>query len=213
MTQSLLANPIWHALTGPHAQFAEVHGTARRYRRDVSVFSAVDTLDETGWDDLAACVDSKRGGVLVLRDEPPPAAPGWSELARFDLDQMVATSVDEPNSADWRDLGPDDVDAMVELTALTEPGPFLPGTAQFGGYVGVFDGDRLVTMAGQRVHLPGYTEVSAVCTHPDARSWARRRRHVRGCVAHHRPRRTRLPPRTARQRTGENALPTPRVSP
>lgn len=170
MTKSLLANPVWHALNGAHAPFAEVHGRARRYRRDVSVFSAVDTLDDTAWDDLTACADDTRGGVLIIRDEPPSPAPGWNELARFDLDQMVATSIDEPaTAATWRDLGPSDVAAMVELVALTEPGPFVPGTPQFGGYVGVFDGERLVAMAGQRMQLPGYTEVSAVCTHPDAR--------------------------------------------
>src|SRR5438876_782865 len=34
---------------------------------------------------------------------------------------------------------------------------------------GVFESDRLLAMAGQRLSLPGFVEVSAVCTHPDAR--------------------------------------------
>jgi predicted GNAT family acetyltransferase len=38
-----------------------------------------------------------------------------------------------------------------------------------GDYLGVFDGGRLVAMAGERFRLPGHTEVSAVCTHPDGR--------------------------------------------
>ena len=68
-----------------------------------------------------------------------------------------------------RPLGDDDVDAMVALVALTEPGPFRPRTIELGGYVGIFHGTQLVAMAGQRLRPPGFREVSAVCTHPDAR--------------------------------------------
>ena len=58
---------------------------------------------------------------------------------------------------------------MVELATLTEPGPFREGTHELGGFYGIFEGNRLLSMAGQRMRVPGYVEVSAVCTHPDAR--------------------------------------------
>ena len=39
-----------------------------------------------------------------------------------------------------------------------------------GRYWGHVDADdRLLAMAGERLHLTGFTEISAVCTHPDAR--------------------------------------------
>jgi predicted GNAT family acetyltransferase len=60
-----------------------------------------------------------------------------------------------------------DVPAMLELTALTQPGPFLSGTIGLGNYEGIFAGDTLVAMAGQRLQPDPYTEISAVCTHPD----------------------------------------------
>jgi predicted GNAT family acetyltransferase len=56
---------------------------------------------------------------------------------------------------------------MVELTALTKPGPFGKRTHELGYYVGIRDNGKLVAMAGERLKVPGYTEVSAVCTHPD----------------------------------------------
>ena len=59
------------------------------------------------------------------------------------------------------------VPAMIELTALTKPGPFVERTIDFGNYIGVFEADQLIAMAGERLHVPDYTEVSAVCTHPD----------------------------------------------
>ena len=58
---------------------------------------------------------------------------------------------------------------MLALVELTRPGPFAVRTVDLGGYVGVFDGDRLVAMAGQRLAPPGFREISAVCTHPDFR--------------------------------------------
>ena len=64
-------------------------------------------------------------------------------------------------------LGEADVPAMLALTALTKPGPFLQHTIDFGNYVGIYEHGELVAMAGERLHLKGYIEVSAVCTHPD----------------------------------------------
>jgi predicted GNAT family acetyltransferase len=82
-----------------------------------------------------------------------------------------------PDTPGLRDLGDADVVQMRELVALTEPGPFRPRTHELGGYVGIVEHDarvgsgapRLLAMAGLRISLPGFTEISAVCTHPDAR--------------------------------------------
>jgi predicted GNAT family acetyltransferase len=66
-------------------------------------------------------------------------------------------------------LGEDDVPEMRALAELTEPGPFRARTIALGGYIGVRDGARLVAMAGHRTRPAGHVELSAVCTHPDAR--------------------------------------------
>jgi predicted GNAT family acetyltransferase len=58
---------------------------------------------------------------------------------------------------------------MVELAELTEPGPFRKSTSELGTFFGIFASGRLVAMAGQRTRPSGFIEVSAVCTHPDAR--------------------------------------------
>jgi predicted GNAT family acetyltransferase len=58
---------------------------------------------------------------------------------------------------------------MIELATLTEPGPFRERTIELGTFYGIVQGDRLLAMAGQRMRVPGFVEVSAVCTHPDAR--------------------------------------------
>ena len=76
-----------------------------------------------------------------------------------------------PTTANTRpnivELGPQDSAEMIALTALTKPGPFSTRTHELGTYLGIRDSGTLVAMAGERLKVPGHTEVSAVCTHPD----------------------------------------------
>jgi predicted GNAT family acetyltransferase len=56
---------------------------------------------------------------------------------------------------------------MLALAQTTEPGPFSEGTIKMGRYFGFKSDDgQLVAMAGERLRMTGYTEISAVCTHP-----------------------------------------------
>ena len=64
-------------------------------------------------------------------------------------------------------LGKSDAAEMVELATLTKPGPFGTRTHELGVYLGIRNQGKLVAMAGERLKVPGYTEVSAVCTHPE----------------------------------------------
>jgi predicted GNAT family acetyltransferase len=84
------------------------------------------------------------------------------------LAQMVwSGSVDAQDENGVEQLSIADVDEMLALTELTKPGPFGKRTPELGTYLGIRDGGRLVAMAGERLRLPGFTEVSAVCTHPE----------------------------------------------
>lgn len=40
---------------------------------------------------------------------------------------------------------------------------------EIGGFHGIFAGERLVALAGERLRFAGFTEVATVCTHPDHR--------------------------------------------
>jgi predicted GNAT family acetyltransferase len=60
-----------------------------------------------------------------------------------------------------------DIPAMLELTALVYPEFFRTRTLELGAYSGIYQNGRLAAMAGERMYLTGYREISAVCTHPD----------------------------------------------
>jgi GNAT superfamily N-acetyltransferase len=176
---SPLDNAVWYALTSCHEPFAEAAGTARRYVPAVSVFAAVERLDDEGWTSLATLVGP--GGTAVLFRPAIGTAPdGWTERFRGGGNQFVAHGLRPPAVGGAPPaivaLGPDDNDAMVSLTALARPGPFTTRTRELGRYYGVFENGELVAMAGERFHSPGYTEISAVSTHPSARG--------RGLAAH-----------------------------
>jgi predicted GNAT family acetyltransferase len=66
-------------------------------------------------------------------------------------------------------LGAADVPAMIELTELTKPGPFSARTHELGTFLGIRIDGRLVAMTGERMKPADYTEITAVCVHPDYR--------------------------------------------
>ena len=170
---SPLDNAVWHALTTYHRAFteragAEVAGRARRYHPEVSVFVAVEEFDTDSWRDLAALV-GPGGSAVLFRDDVPDPPSGWTSLGGGIGHQMVLRDLSPVTIPAARVLGPDDVGEMLALVELTQPGPFRVRTIELGGYFGVFDGGELVAMAGERLHFPGFCEISAVCTRPDWR--------------------------------------------
>lgn len=58
---------------------------------------------------------------------------------------------------------------MQALAHLTVPGPFAAKTHRLGRFIGIKQDGKLIAMAGERMHMPGFREVSGVCTHPDHR--------------------------------------------
>jgi predicted GNAT family acetyltransferase len=165
-----LDNPIWSALRHRQARFAMKGATERvvRFDPEVSIFSGVNRLDEPGWAAIAEAV-GPGGSAVLFRDVVPTVPSGWGETYRDECFQLIAEDLDPPPELDIDELGPDDDAEMLALAQLTEPGPFGPRTHELGTYIGIRRDGRLVAMAGQRLCLPGWTEISAVCTHPDAR--------------------------------------------
>ena len=166
MTINVLDNPVWHALAGPHRMHALGRGLARHYPRDMAPFSAIAEPSAAAYADLAACLPAGTEARL-FRPQVEPLPDGWEEINRFSMLQMVATRQPE-GGGDLKviALSQADAPAMLDLVAVTEPGPFGSRTPLLGRYLGIRHRDRLVAMAGERLRVPGFTEISAVCTDP-----------------------------------------------
>jgi predicted GNAT family acetyltransferase len=174
-----LDNVVWKALTTRHAKFAESFDQARRFMPEVASIAAFLEPTARGYESLAGLVPT--GGTIALALVAPyRARPGWSLVAGVPMPQMVYEGGSAPrrgalSDAEINELGAADAPEMLELTALTKPGPFSKRTHELGTYLGMRREGKLVAMAGERLKVPGYTEVSAVCTHPEysGRGYAR----------------------------------------
>ena len=168
----VLDDMAWHALSGPQAALAEsaAGGAARRYRDDIAPFCGVVRLDTRGWGALAELV-GPQGVAVFLRGEVEPAPAGWAELLREPATQYVAGDLAGPPAATREvvELSASDVPDMVRLAAETDPGPFGPNSHLTGRWFGVRRGGLLVAMAGERMRVDGFGEVSGVCVDPSVR--------------------------------------------
>lgn len=166
--------PIWNALCTGHAKLALGGGLARRYPPEIGPLSGIADQSQASYDALRLLAGPQGQVVLFFCDEPR-IPPGWTTMREGGLCQMVCDAPPAeqhvPASSGYllRRLGRDDVPEMVALATLTEPGPFRERTIELGVFSGIFSDGRLMAMAGQRLCLPHFIEVSAVCTHPDAR--------------------------------------------
>jgi len=164
-----LDNVMWQALTTAQADWSRGSALARRFRPEFAPFAGVPALSEAALAALAADMDF---GEVVALSDPGDFDPGplFDVTDRKNLVQMVGPAtgqVREPQR--FRALGPDDVPQMTALVQLTAPGPWYERTAELGRFVGVEVDGRLAAMAGERMRVPGHTEISAVCCHPDWR--------------------------------------------
>lgn len=164
-----LDRPVWASLTGAHAHLALGDGKARRYRPEVNAFVAGPDEEPETLAAMAALVEPGERAFVVQAD-PIPDLPGLTvRLRRLAVQMVFAGDPPECESDEIASLNEADADEMLALATLTEPGPFRRDTRLMGRFVGVKRGGRLAAMAGERMHPPGYVELSGVCTHPDFR--------------------------------------------
>ncbi len=174
-----LDNPAWAALKGRHAHLATGDGPVRRYPAEVSPFAALETPDALPV--LAERMAEGETAVLWSPDELE-APTGVELVVRFPIIQMVAFDFAPVDARDAEALTLAHVDEMIALTTLMKPGPFGNRTFEMGNYIGVHENGRLAAMAGERMKPLGFTEISAICVHPEhqGRGHARRLTSILG---------------------------------
>jgi ribosomal protein S18 acetylase RimI-like enzyme len=172
-----LDNPIFNALGTCQANFAETYGVLRRFPPEVTPLGGFPEPNAEGFAAVRGLL-AAGGGVGLFLPKRMDAPEGLEIMLDGGLLQMIleddARLETDRKSHDFIELSHDfielreaDVPEMVALATLTKPGPFDTRTREMGTYLGIRKDGKLVAMAGERLKLPGYTEISAVCTHPD----------------------------------------------
>jgi predicted GNAT family acetyltransferase len=166
-----LDNVIWNALTTRQERFAEIGECARKFLPEVTTLAGTGEPSSEAYGSLMKLMRGRETIALFLKEPFQPQA-GWEQAGSARLHQMVCEDGTEAQSESGSkpeviELGAADSEEMIELTALTKPGPFGKRTHELGIYLGIRRAGKLAAMAGERLKVPGFTEVSAVCTHPD----------------------------------------------
>lgn len=170
-----LENPVWMALRTRHSSFAVMAEHAGRYPAEVAPFAAVDCAHPRMAEQLEPLV--KRGESVYLLGVAPPLEGRWTVASPVLLPQMVCeTSAPVRPGPEPTLLSDANRQDMLALAALVFPGFFRSRTLEMGRYIGIYHGPLLAAMAGERLCLEGYQEISGVCTHPEflGRGYAQR---------------------------------------
>ncbi|MBR0895635.1 GNAT family N-acetyltransferase [Bradyrhizobium tropiciagri] len=164
-----LDRPIWSALTTRQRDLAEGDTDARRFPLAIAPFADMVDMSPQSFAALGALLS--RPDIAVLFTPDPVAVPSEFKVLLAETgEQMIGMPADySAPGVEIVRLGEADVPAMMALTALTKPGPFSTRTHELGNFFGIRIGDELVAMAGERMKPGNYTEMTAVCVHPDHR--------------------------------------------
>jgi ribosomal protein S18 acetylase RimI-like enzyme len=164
----ILYNPVFHALSTGDSHFAQGTNTVKYFDSEVSPFVGFPDDYTKGFEELHALLPEGRR-ILYAIPDTIGAHKGWEIKAQISGTQFLYPQNTEPQQPAFvpAPLNTSHVDEMIALTALTKPGPFDQRTIEFGHYHGIFADGKLVAMTGQRLHPEPFTEISAVCTHPD----------------------------------------------
>jgi ribosomal protein S18 acetylase RimI-like enzyme len=162
---------IWNALTGRQRGLAVGDERVLRFAADVAPFGALADTSAASFEALRTLI-AQHGSVALVTASELAVPSGFSVSRRTTLSQMVWRGQHEQEAAapiEYVELERSDVPDMLALTAATQPGPFGPRTIELGRYLGVRKDGKLAAMAGERLKIDGYTEISAVCVNPEFR--------------------------------------------
>lgn len=166
----MMENLPWHALGTEHAQFAISSSMARKYPTEMAPFGG--TLDQSKESLNQLYELLAPGETIYLMGDDPPSAHGLITGDSFSVLQMMAEETTVRLKTALMDglvpirLTAQDIPAMIELTSLVYPAYFRRRTCEMGDYYGVRIEGQLVAMAGERMAVPKFREISGVCTHP-----------------------------------------------
>jgi predicted GNAT family acetyltransferase len=166
-----LDNPIWTALTTSQAHFAQVSELARKFVPEVGPLAGFEQPTRESYASLGKLVSvGNRAGLFLeaAANQADVEAAGFKIVEQDSLLQMIYSDCELPaREIEFVPMTAADSPEMLALATMMKPGPFGTRTHELGTYIGVRRDGQLAALAGERMHVPGFTEISAVCTHPN----------------------------------------------
>jgi len=168
MDDHILDRPVWTSLNSVHAQYSVGSKSARKFECDIGPMAATRDDSPQSLSELAALIPPE--GSLIVPQADPIVCPDGARANQLPSGhQMIyqGDKIEVDKSDTIERLTEADAPSMLALASLTKPGPFSGRTHILGEFWGIKKDGQLIAMAGERLKQPGFTEISAVCTHPD----------------------------------------------
>ena len=159
-----LDNPVWFALSEQHRHYCLPLVGGKFYDPLYCPFGSF--IDSSSQSEMISLYSKLTPDFYIVGHQPvlPPEVMLTDELicqqmviknaAPIDFTEEI-TLLNEKHEADLR-----------HLINLVQPGFFKEKTIQLGNYYGIYRSGTLVAVAGERMKLDEFTELSAVVTHP-----------------------------------------------
>jgi len=165
MKTDKLDNPAWYSLSETHREFAVDYQDIKFYHPDYCPFGGFINSYETktGIDKYASLTDN----FYVVGDKPK-----FNDKVRLNnelvcnqmvLHERIHMEVAENIIELHTKIHKADLLALVNLV---QPGYFRDRTSDLGNYYGIYRENKLIAVTGERMKINGYTELSAILTHP-----------------------------------------------
>ena len=163
-THHKLDNPVWYSLSEVHQPVAIACEGIKCYHPDYGPFGGYLDINQTA---RGIDVYAKRIQDFFMVGEKPrynSAVQLQKELVC--LQMVLDTKIALPITETITTLEAQHAAALHTLVNRVQPGYFKSNTWQLGSYYGIFKNNELVAVAGERMKMHAFTEVSAVVTHP-----------------------------------------------
>lgn len=160
-----LDNPVWNSLSESHQKFALEYDGTKFYDPDYCPFGGYLELENTpeSADKYASLCEN----FFIVGEKPKILDTLKIAKELICLQMIVREKVQITFDNEIIKLTEEHKEELFELVNLVQPGYFKANTFLLGNYYGIFSNKKLVSIAGERMKMNNFTEVSAIITHPD----------------------------------------------
>jgi ribosomal protein S18 acetylase RimI-like enzyme len=166
--EAVLDNPSWYALTTHQKRFAIGNDVVKMFPKDVVEFTAFPDPFNPNLYELARMLNV--GDVVLIAAVSLPSSGEYSMLYKGHVRQYIYRHSALPGGFDDESivkLSALDIENIVALSVESKLGKMENRAIELGNYFGIYSDGKLVSMAGERLHVGVYREISDVCTAPE----------------------------------------------
>jgi ribosomal protein S18 acetylase RimI-like enzyme len=160
-----LDNSAWYSLSETHSSFAIGDDEIRFYQPHICSFGGINSKHA----DLISFLKkyTELDSFYIIGEKPQSSPEFIIEKELVCLQMICSASIKIEYTESFVHLNNTYEKELFELVNLVQPGYFEENTSLMGDYFGIFQNDKLVAVTGERMKMFGFTEISAVVTHPD----------------------------------------------